>query len=134
MNRVFVETAGAGIGRFDRPDVRFALAEFMLLKGGRTEARMAFDSLQKRYPGQAWGEWGLGILALADGREREALAHMQTAAALGGACLEAETAVLQYLQGYWVEKRQAPAEEAFLAIFAGLAPVRDCFARQRLPG
>jgi peroxiredoxin len=122
-----------GMGRFDRPEVRFALAELMLLKGGAVEAKMAFDSLRQRHPGEAWGEWGLGLLALADGREHDALAHMRVAAARGGACVEAETAVLQYLQGFWLEERQAPTEAGFLAIFAGLAPIRDCFA-QRRPG
>ncbi len=123
-----------GMGQFQRPDAGFAVAELMLLKGGTSEAKMAFESLQRRFPGEAWGEWGLGLLALAAGREHDALAHMQAAAALGSACVEAETAVLQYLQKFWVEKRRAPAEEGFLAIFTQLATVRDCFSRQRLPG
>lgn len=123
-----------GMGRFDRPDVRFAVAELLLLKGGTAEARMAFDSLQKRYPGEAWGDWGLGIIALADGREHDALEHMRRAASLGDTCVEAETAVLQYLQGFWEGRRQAATEQGFLAIFAKLGPVRECFARQRLPG
>ena len=125
-----------GMGLFDRPDVNFALAELMLLKGGTAEAKMAFDSLKRRFPGEAWGEWGLGLLALADGREHDALAHMQIAAARGGTCIEAETAVLQHLQRFWIEKRQAPTEEGFLAIFSGLTTIRDCFAQlqPRLPG
>ena len=122
------------IKRVDSADARFALAELMLLKGGAAEAGTAFDALRRRFPDEAWGAWGLGMLALADGRELEALAHMRAAAALGGVCVEAETAVLHHLQAYWVQQRQSPAEAGFLSLFTKLAAVRDCFTRQRPPG
>ena len=72
--------------------------------------------------------------ALADGREFDALAHMRAAAARGGGCVEAETAGLHHLQSFWLERRQSPAEEGFLALFTKLASVRDCFSRRRFPG
>jgi peroxiredoxin len=121
-----------GLDRFERPEARFALAELLLLKGGTAEARMAFAALQQRYPAEPWGAWGLGLIALAEGKDREALGHMQAAAARGGACAEAQTAVLQRLQGYWIDRRPAPVEAGFLTIFSGLASVRACFVQPRL--
>lgn len=122
------------LARTDNPDARFALAELLLLKGGTAEARMAFDALRRRYPDQGWGDWGLGMIALADGRELDALAHMRAGAALGGSCVEAETAVLLYLQSIWQQGRQAVAEAGFLELFTSLTAVRNCISQQRPPG
>jgi len=124
-------TRGVASERLSDPDLRFALAGLMLLKGREGEARDVFRSLQRSHPAEGWGDWGLGLVALAAGDEAGALAHMQAAATKGSAAAEAETAALQFLTGYWKEKRRAPSEEGFLAIFTNLAAVRDCLLRQQ---
>lgn len=125
---------GVGKDQFVRGDMRFALAGLMLLKGRAAEAAGAFRTLKERHPAEGWGDWGLGMLALAEGDERGALAHMRDAAAKGGSSAEAETAVLQFLSGYWQDRRSAPAEDGFLSIFKELVAVRDCFERRQHPG
>jgi cytochrome c biogenesis protein CcmG/thiol:disulfide interchange protein DsbE len=113
-----------------RGDLRFALAGLMLLKGRTAEAAEAFRALQQRHPAEGWGDWGLGLLALTEGNEGVALAHMRAAAMKGVVSAEAETAVLRFLSAYWKEHRSAPAEEGFLSIFRTLVAVRDCFERR----
>jgi peroxiredoxin len=109
------------------PDLRFALANMMLLKGRAADARRAFESLSVHYPQLSWGEWGLGIAALADGDAEEALRHLRVALTGGWSIPEAETAVLKYLEKYWRTNTVAPREEQFLALFQDLNSVRDCY-------
>jgi len=111
------------------PDLRFALAQMMLVKGSTAEARRAFENLREHYPGEGWGEWGLGIVALTEGDAESALTHLRAARTGGWSIPEVETAVLNYLEGYWRTKRTAPQEEQFLALFAGLHSVRVCYRK-----
>jgi peroxiredoxin len=110
-------------------DLRFALAHMLLLKGRTTDARRAFETLNKRYPQEGWGEWGLGIVALTEGDAEGALGHILAARARGLSIPEVETAVLKYLEGYWRSNRPAPREEQFLALFEELDSVRACYKR-----
>jgi hypothetical protein len=108
-------------------DLRFALAHMMLVKGRTADARRAFDALRERYPREGWGEWGLGIVALAEGDADAALGHLRAAREGGWSIPEAETAVLKYLELYWRTNRAAPREEQFLALFEDLGSVRECY-------
>lgn len=121
----------SGIDKQDllRPDLGFALAHMMLLKGRNADARRAFEALRARFPDEAWGEWGLGLVALAEGDTEAALGHLRTARAGGWSIPEAETAVLKYLEGYWLANRAAPGEEQFLDLFEELDSVRVCYRR-----
>jgi hypothetical protein len=110
-------------------DLRFALAHMLLVKGRRTEAQRAFEALREQYPQEGWGEWGLGIVALAEGDAEGALGHIRAARTAGWSIPEVETAVLKYLEGYWRTNRAAPREDQFLAIFAELNSVRVCYKR-----
>lgn len=117
------------IGEADLPgiDLRFALAHMMLIKGRAADARRAFEELRERHPQQPWGEWGLGIVALAEGDAERALHHIRAARAGGWSIPEAETAVLKYLEGYWRSNKTAPREDQFLALFEKLDSVRACY-------
>ena len=106
----------------------------LLLKGRAADARRAFETLSERYPQEGWGEWGLGIAALAEGDAEGALGHIHAARARRSSVPEAETAVLKYLEGYWRSNRPAPREEQFLALFEELGPVRACYKRQNQRG
>jgi hypothetical protein len=110
-------------------DLRFALAHMMLVKGSRADARRAFETLRDHYPREGWGEWGLGILALAEGDAVGALGHIRAARAGGWTIPEVETAVLKFLEGYWRSNKAAPQEEQFLALFEELNSVRVCYRR-----
>ena len=121
--------AGASTQSPLRPDLRFAIANLMLLKGRTDDARRAFEALRERYPKEGWGEWGLGLVALAEADAEGALAHLRAAQAGGWSIPEAETAVLKYLEGYWRSDRAAPREEQFLALFTDLDSVRACYRR-----
>jgi peroxiredoxin len=111
------------------PDLRFALAHMMLVKGSTAEARRAFESLRANYPDQGWGAWGLGIVALTEGNAEGALSHFRAARAEGWNIPEVETAVLKYLEGYWRSNRAAPQEEQFLALFEEFNSVRVCYRK-----
>ncbi len=110
-----------------RLDLRFALAHMMLIKGRTAEARQAFEVLRENYPQESWGEWGLGLVALADGDAEKALGYLRAARAGGWSIPEAETAVLKYLEKYWRSNKVAPREEQFLALFEELDSVRVCY-------
>jgi peroxiredoxin len=121
-------SAVSGKGR-QGPDLRFALAHTLLLEGRAAQARRAFEALRDQYPRESWGEWGLGLVALAEGNADAAIAHLEAARAGGWSIPEAETAVLKYLEGYWRANRVAPREEQFLALFQELDSVRVCYRR-----
>jgi peroxiredoxin len=110
-------------------DLRFAQANLLLLKGQTTAARAAFGALLSTDPAAGWGEWGLGMMALAEGDPDRALGHLRAAAAGRGALPEAETAVLKYLEEFWRSRRPAPREEEFLALFQELDGVRACYRK-----
>jgi peroxiredoxin len=110
-------------------DLRFVQGSLLLLKGRTQEARWTFNALRRSHPQEGWGEWGLGMAALAEGDPAEALGHM-VAAGPGGAVLpEAETAVLKYLEEYWRAQKTAPHEEQFIALFRELDGVRACYRK-----
>ena len=115
-------------------DLRFAQGSLLLLKGQTTEAREAFNALRDSYPTEGWGEWGLGMTALAEGDPDGALSHMVAAGAGREALPEAETAVLKYLEEFWRTGRTAPHEDKFLAIFQELDSVRACYRKLGSPG
>jgi peroxiredoxin len=121
--------SGVGKQRLQGPDMRFALAHMMLLKGRAADARRAFETLREDYPQESWGEWGMSIVALAEGETEEALGHLRAARAGGWSIPEAETAVMRYLEQYWRTNRQAPGEEQFLALFQEMGSVRACYRR-----
>jgi len=83
--------------------------------------------LKDTSPGEGWGDWGLGLVALAKGDLSTASQHMRKGAAGRSATLEAETAVLKYLMRYWLRQESAPEEEAFLSLFSSLTVFRDCY-------
>ena len=83
--------------------------------------------LREAAPEEAWGSWGLGLSALADGDEVAALDHMREALAIDGGNAEVETAVLKYMEEYWRKNRTAPQESEFLSLFAELSSVRNCY-------
>jgi len=121
--------SGVDKGRLTGLDLRFALAHLMLVKGRAADARRAFEKLRAEHPSESWGEWGLSLVALAEGRMEEALEHLWAARAGGWSIPEAETAVLKYLEQYWQAGKPAPREEQFLALFAELGSVRACYRR-----
>jgi peroxiredoxin len=110
-------------------EMRFALAHLLLVQGRNAEARLAFETLRAEHPQASWGEWGLGIVALAEGTAEAALGHIRAAGSGGWSIPEAETAVLKYLEGYWRVNRAAPQEEQFLALFDDLDSVRVCYRK-----
>jgi peroxiredoxin len=110
-------------------DLRFAQGSLLLLKGRMPEAKRAFTALRGSYPSEGWGDWGLGMIALAEGDPEGALNHMLAAGAGRETLPEAETAVLKYLEEYWRSKRAAPREEQFLALFRELDGVRACYRK-----
>jgi hypothetical protein len=121
---------GIGAQAFARPDFRFALANLMLVRKRTAEARAVFTALSDAgRDGGAWGEWGLGLAALAEGDVEAALPHLRAARAEGGTILEAPAAALAYLEEHWRVGRAAPGEEQLLALFGEFAPVRDCYRR-----
>jgi hypothetical protein len=85
---------GIGAAQFRTGELRFALAHLMLLKGRGMAARGAFASIADGHPDESWGNWGLGLVALAEGRTEEALAHMERGVRSGTGNAEAETAGL----------------------------------------
>jgi hypothetical protein len=111
------------------PDLRFALGHLMLVKGRTADARRTFEKLREQSPQVGWGEWGLGLVALAEGDPDGALLHIRAASAGGWSIPEAETAVLKYLESYWKTNRTPPREEQFLALFDELNSVRVCYRR-----
>jgi predicted Zn-dependent protease len=129
-----VMLSGVEKQRLQGLDVRFALAHMILLKGRTADARRAFESLRESYPQEDWGEWGLGLVALAEGKTEEALGHLRAARASGWSIPEVETAVMKYLEQYWRTDRQAPSEEQFLALYQEMGSVRACYRRLNQKG
>lgn len=120
---------GVGAEALRSIDLRFAQGSLLLLKGRTEEARQAFRALQASYPGAGWGNWGLGMAALAEGDPDGALRHMRAAGAGRATLPEAETVVLKYLEEHWRARRAAPHEEQFLALFRELDGVRACYRK-----
>jgi Flp pilus assembly protein TadD len=120
-----------GVSRQARwsPELHFAEGNLLLLKGQTQEARQVFSMLRGTCPAEGWGEWGLGMAALAEGNPEQALSHMLAAGAGGAVLPEAETAVLAYLEDFWRGRRAAPREEQFLALFRELDGVRACYRK-----
>ena len=119
-----------GSGNHKSSDFRFALGNLALLEGRQEEAVRIFTALKERSPEEGWGDWGLGLVALAKGDPSKASQHMHKGAAGRSATLEAETAVLKYLVRYWLRQESAPEEEAFLSLFSSLTVFRDCYRGQ----
>lgn len=120
-----------GVGReaAQSVELRFARGSLLLLRGLTVEARESFSALRGSDSAGSWGEWGLGMTALAEGNSDEALDHMRAAVADGRILPEAETAVLKYLEEFWRSDRTSPREEQFLALFPELGAVRACYKK-----
>lgn len=117
-------------GNYGSSDLRFAMGNLALLKGRKDEAVRIFTALRDSSPEEGWGEWGLGLVALAEGDPSAASKHMRKGAAGRRGTLEAETAVLKYLMRYWLRQESAPEEEAFLSLFSSFTVFRDCYRSQ----
>ena len=114
-------------GSYRKADLRFALGNLALLKGQNKEAVRIFTALKEDSPEGGWGDWGLGLAALAEGDTMEAAAFMREGYLRRPANLEAETAVLKHLVEHWLQDEIAPEEEAFLSLFSSFTSFRDCY-------
>lgn len=115
-------------------ELSFAQGNLLLLKGRTQEARMIFSMLRGTHPAEGWGEWGLGMAALAEHDAERAFGYLRAAGARGAALPEAQTAVLRYLEPFWRERQAAPREEQFIALFRDLDGIRSCYRKSGARG
>lgn len=117
----------------NRGDLRYLLGGLMLFKGDVAAAERAFRSLQERLPAEGWGAWGLGLVALARGDHRGALAALEQAVRLQPENPEGKAFVRRHFRDSC--QRQEPfAEEAgFAKLFPALAEVRERYCRVFAP-
>lgn len=113
----------------NRGDLRFVLGCLMLSKGRLDEAEGSFRSLQERFAGEGWGEWGLGMTALARGERAGALALLRAALALQPVNPEGEAALRRHFRERWQRRESGPEDDAFVAAFPFLAETRERYRR-----
>ena len=117
----------------NRGDLCYLLGSLMLFKGNLGGAEQTFQALQVRLPAEGWGLWGLGLVALARGDHRGALAALEQAARLQPQNPEAAAFVRRHFRDSC--QRQEPFEEeaGFVKIFPELAETRDRYCRLFAP-
>jgi hypothetical protein len=109
----------------NRSDIRYLLGTMMLLKGRDGAAEKVFQRLEEESPGEGWGEWGRGLVALSRNDGAGAAAAMKEASSLQSANLEAASYLRRHLVSYWRRGSPAPSEEELVPLFPGLAELRD---------
>ncbi|MHB8835557.1 MAG: redoxin domain-containing protein [Candidatus Methylomirabilia bacterium] len=113
----------------NRGDLRYLLGSLMLFKGDLDAAERTFRSLQERLPAEGWGHWGLGLVALARGDHRGALASMEQAARLQPENPEAAAFVRRYFRDSCQRQESFGEEAGFVKIFPALAEIRARYCR-----
>lgn len=117
----------------NRGDLRYLLGSLMLFKGDLGAAERTFRALQERLPAEGWGHWGLGLVALARGDHRGALASMEQAARLQPENPEAAAFVRRYFRDS-CQRRESFGEEAgFIKIFPALEEIKERYCRVFAP-
>jgi peroxiredoxin len=117
----------------NRSDIRFLLGMMMLLRDRGDAAEKVFQRLEERYPGEAWGKWGLGLVALSRDDWPGAAAAMKEASSLQPANLEAASYLRSHLVSYWRRGSPAPSEDDLVLLFPGLEELRDRYRRMFRP-
>lgn len=119
----------------NRSDIRYLLGMMMLLKGKEAAAEKVFQSLEEKSPGEGWGKWGLGLVALSRDSGPAAAALMKEASSSQPDNLEAASYLRRYLVSYWQRGLPAPAGEELAFLFPNLQELRDRYRRMfRLDG
>jgi peroxiredoxin len=113
----------------NRNDLRYLLGVMMLLKGRGTAAEKVFLKLEEESPGEGWGQWGLGLVALSRNDGPAAAAAMKNASSLQPANLEAASHLRRYLVSHWRRGSPAPSEDDLVPLFPGLEELRDRYRR-----
>jgi len=117
----------------NRGDLRYLLGSLMLFKGDLGDAERTFRVLQDQLPAEGWGHWGLGLVALARGDHRGALASMEQAARLQPENPEAAAFVWKHFRDS-CQRQESFAEEAgFVKIFPALAETKERYCRVFAP-
>jgi tetratricopeptide (TPR) repeat protein len=122
-----------GAEMLGRGDLRYLLGNLMLFKGDLGAAERTFRALQERLPGQGWGAWGLGMVALARGEHRGALAFLEAASRAQAENLEAEAFVRRHFRDRYLRQEPIPEEEGFIRIFPALAELKERYLRVFAP-
>jgi peroxiredoxin len=119
----------------NRGDLRYLLGTMMLLRGRDAAAEKVFQRLEEKSPGEGWGKWGLGLVALSRNDGAAAAAAMKEAASLQPANLEAASYLRRYLVSHWRRGSPAPSEDDLVPLFPNLEELRDRYRRMfRLGG
>ena len=113
----------------NRGDLRYLLGCLILFKGDFPAAERTFRALRERLPAEAWGAWGLGMVALARGEHREALSWLEQAALLQPENLEAEAFVRRRFRDHCLRQAPIPEEAGFMKIFPALAEIKARYCR-----
>ncbi len=117
----------------NRGDLRYLIGNLILLKGDLDAAERTFRALGDRIPAEGWGAWGLGMVALARGDHREALASLEHASRLQPENLEAEAFVRRYFRDRCLRQEPLPEEARFVRIFPALAELKERYCRVFAP-
>ncbi len=117
----------------NRGDLRYLLGSLMLFKGNFEAAERTFRALQERLPAEGWGSWGLGLVALARGDHRAALASFEQAARLQPENPEATAFVRRYFRESCRRQESFEEEAGFARIFPALAEIKERYCRVFAP-
>lgn len=117
-----------------RGDLRYLLGTLMLLKGNLDDAERTFRALEERLPGEGWGAWGLGLVALARGDNAAAVTLLGRASGLQRENPEAEAYLRRHLRDRWLRGEAVPGEEDLVRLFPALGDLRGQYRRLRAPG
>lgn len=117
----------------NRGDLRYLLGSLMLFKGDLDNAERTFRALQERLPAEGWGPWGLGLVALARGDHRGALAALERAARLQPENPEAAAFVRRHFRDSCRRQESFEEEAGFVKIFPALAEIKERYCRVFAP-
>ena len=117
----------------NRGDLRYLLGNLMLFKRDFQAAERTFRALHERLPAEAWGAWGLGMVALARGDHREALSWLEQAALSQPENLDAEVFVRRRFRDHCLRQDPIPEEAGFVKIFPALAEIKERYCRVFAP-